>query len=119
MESDFGVSRPSLPRHIHTDPQNKSMQYQPTPRHGNGSTPFSSSSSRTSTSRVGVSIPSVTLPSAFTRVFKRGPPDEDDDLAAAKGEIEKLEEKWGGLAVSVGKVGSARRGEYEYSSPCF
>jgi hypothetical protein len=95
------------------------MQYQPTPRHGNGSTPFSSSSSRTSTSRVGVSIPSVTLPSAFTRVFKRGPPDEDDDLAAAKGEIEKLEEKWGGLAVSVGKVGSARRGEYEYSSPCF
>ncbi len=56
-------------------------------------------------------MPSVTLPSALTRVFKRGPPDEDEDLAAAKGEIEKLEERWGGLAVSVGKVGSARRGE--------
>lgn len=42
-------------------------------------------------------------------MFKRGPPDEDEDLAAAKGELEKLEGGWGGAAAAVGRVGAARR----------
>jgi hypothetical protein len=43
-------------------------------------------------------------------VVRRGPLDEDDDLQAAKGTLEKLEGGWGSAAASVGALGKARRG---------
>lgn len=46
---------------------------------------------------------------ALSKVVRRGPLDEDDDLALAKGALEKLEERWGGAATAVGAMGKSRR----------
>ena len=48
---------------------------------------------------------------ALSKVVGRGPTDEDDVLAAAKGALEKLETNWGGAAAAVGALGKARRSE--------
>lgn len=47
---------------------------------------------------------------ALSKVVKRGPLDEDEELAGAKGALEKLEGNWGGAAAAVGNLGKARRG---------
>lgn len=55
-------------------------------------------------------VPSV-LSAAISKVVRRGPMDEDDDLQMAKGALERLEERWGGAAAAVGTLGKTRRGE--------
>lgn len=47
--------------------------------------------------------------STLAKVVRRGPLDEDDELQAARITLEKLEERWGGAATSVGGLGRARR----------
>lgn len=44
-------------------------------------------------------------------MVRRGPLDEDDELASAKGALEKLEGNWGSAAASVNALGKARRGK--------
>ncbi len=55
------------------------------------------------------------VPLAFTaaisKVVRRGPLDEDDELASAKGALDKLETTWGGAAAAINSLGKARRGE--------
>ncbi|WVQ94121.1 hypothetical protein IAU59_001199 [Kwoniella sp. CBS 9459] len=46
---------------------------------------------------------------ALSKVVRRGPLDEDDELQSAKGALDKLEERWGGAAGAVGNLGKARR----------
>ncbi|OCF34917.1 hypothetical protein I316_03464 [Kwoniella heveanensis BCC8398] len=46
---------------------------------------------------------------ALSKVVRRGPLDEDDELQSAKGALDKLEERWGGAAAAVGNLGKARR----------
>lgn len=48
---------------------------------------------------------------AISKVVRRGPLDEDDDLASAKGALEKLETTWGGAAAAINSLGKARRGK--------
>lgn len=48
--------------------------------------------------------------SSISKVFRKGPPDEDADLQVAKGELGKLEEKWAGAASAVVVVGKSRKG---------
>jgi len=55
------------------------------------------------------SVPNV-LTAALSKVVRRGPLDEDDELQSAKGALEKLEGCWGGAAAAVGVLGKARRG---------
>jgi hypothetical protein len=55
-------------------------------------------------------VPQV-FSAALSKVVRRGPLDEDDELASAKGALERLEERWGGAAAAVGQLGKARRGE--------
>lgn len=57
-------------------------------------------------------VPHV-LTAALSKVVRRGPLDEDDELQAARGALEKLEERWGSAAAAVGNLGKARRGQYE------
>jgi len=47
---------------------------------------------------------------ALSKVVRRGPLDEDDELTSARGAVERLEERWGSAAVAVGNLGKARRG---------
>ena len=49
------------------------------------------------------------LTGALSKVVRRGPLDDDDDLANAKVTLEKLEPAWQGLANSVGNLGKSRR----------
>lgn len=49
--------------------------------------------------------------SSLSKRFRKGPPDEDEDLQAAKGELEKLEERWGKAAIAVSGVERARKSE--------
>jgi hypothetical protein len=55
-------------------------------------------------------VPHV-LSAALSKVVRRGPLDEDDELQLARGAVEKLEERWGSAAAAVGNLGKARRGE--------
>lgn len=55
-------------------------------------------------------VPNV-LSSALSKVIRRGPLDEDDELQSAKGALEGLEIRWGGAAAAIGALGKARRGE--------
>lgn len=55
-------------------------------------------------------VPNV-LTAALSKVVRRSPLDEDDELQIAKGALEKLEGCWGGAAAAVGGLGKARRGE--------
>lgn len=83
--------------------------YSPVPRPGHQGPPRFVASSAVSgvTSRFGIG-----MVGSIGRVFRKGgPPDEDEDLAIAKGELEKLEEKWAGVAKAVQGTGKARRGE--------
>lgn len=73
-------------------------QYQPVP----------SPSARRPTSAASA-VPQV-FSAALSKVVRRGPLDEDDELASAKGALERLEERWGGAAAAVGQLGKARRG---------
>jgi hypothetical protein len=54
-------------------------------------------------------VPHV-LSAALSKVVRRGPLDEDDELQLARGAVEKLEERWGSAAAAVGNLGKARRG---------
>jgi hypothetical protein len=56
-------------------------------------------------------VPQV-LTAALSKVVRRGPLDEDDELQSARGALEKLEERWGSAAAAVGNLGKARRGTY-------
>ncbi|OXG96290.1 vacuolar protein sorting-associated protein vps17 [Cryptococcus neoformans A2-102-5] len=47
--------------------------------------------------------------SALTKVVRRGPLDEDDELSSAKIALDKLEERYGHAATCVSHVGKARR----------
>jgi hypothetical protein len=76
-------------------------QYAPVPSAANRRIASSSSSAT-----------SKFAPSTLTKVFKRGPPDEDEELQAARGILERLEERWGAAAQMVGSSGKARRGVY-------
>jgi len=49
--------------------------------------------------------------SSLSKVFRKGPPDEDEDLQAAKGELERLEERWAKAASAVNGVGKVRKSE--------
>jgi len=49
--------------------------------------------------------------SSISKVFRKGPPDEDEDLQAAKGELERLEERWAKAASAVNGVGKVRKSE--------
>ncbi|ORX35138.1 hypothetical protein BD324DRAFT_634023 [Kockovaella imperatae] len=49
------------------------------------------------------------LTAALSKVVRRGPADEDEELASAKGALEKLEGTWGGAATNVNSLGKARR----------
>ncbi|KAK8844778.1 hypothetical protein IAR55_006628 [Kwoniella newhampshirensis] len=53
-------------------------------------------------------VPGV-FTAALSKVVRRGPLDEDDELQSAKVAVEKLEERWGGAAAAVGNLGKARR----------
>jgi hypothetical protein len=55
-------------------------------------------------------VPSV-LSAALSKVVRRGPLDEDDELQSARGAVERLEERWGSAALAVGNLGKARRGK--------
>ncbi|WVQ72254.1 hypothetical protein IAR50_001803 [Cryptococcus sp. DSM 104548] len=52
---------------------------------------------------------SSTVLSALTKVVRRGPLDEDDELASAKIALEKLEERYAQAATCVNQLGKARR----------
>lgn len=45
----------------------------------------------------------------MTKVVRRGPLDEDDELSSAKIALDKLEERYGHAATCVSHVGKARR----------
>lgn len=89
--------------------------YSPVPRPGHHHAPQRSAA--TSAVVSGVTSRFSAMPGIGTigRVFALGkggqPPDEDEDLAIAKGELEKLEEKWANVARAVQGTGKARRGE--------
>ncbi|EIW72997.1 hypothetical protein TREMEDRAFT_12690, partial [Tremella mesenterica DSM 1558] len=53
-------------------------------------------------------VPNV-LSAALSKVVRRGPLDEDDELQSARVALEKLEERWGSAAAAVGNMGRARR----------
>ena len=53
-------------------------------------------------------VPHV-LSAALSKVVRRGPLDEDDELQLARGAVEKLEERWGSAAAAVGNLGKARK----------
>jgi hypothetical protein len=59
-------------------------------------------------------VPSV-LSAALSKVVRRGPLDEDDELQSARGAVERLEERWGSAALAVGNLGKARRGKLTVS----
>ncbi|WRT63179.1 uncharacterized protein IL334_000082 [Kwoniella shivajii] len=46
---------------------------------------------------------------ALSKVVRRGPLDEDDELQSAKTALDKLEERWGSAATSISNVGKSRR----------
>jgi len=75
------------------------LQYSPIPPPG-ARRPMTSSSA----------VPNV-LTAALSKVVRRGPLDEDDELQLARGAVEKLEERWGSAAAAVGNLGKARRGK--------
>ncbi|TYJ57427.1 hypothetical protein B9479_001743 [Cryptococcus floricola] len=54
-------------------------------------------------------VGSSTVLSALTKVVRRGPFDEDDELASAKIALEKLEERYAQAATCVNQLGKARR----------
>ena len=56
---------------------------------------------------------------ALSKVVKRGPLEEDDELASAKAALEKLEVTWAGAAAGINAVGKARRSEYTSTLWCF
>jgi hypothetical protein len=60
-------------------------------------------------------VPSV-LSAALSKVVKRGPLEEDDELASAKAALEKLEVTWAGAAGGINAMGKARRGEFASSA---
>lgn len=49
------------------------------------------------------------LTAALSKVVRRGPLDDDDELASAKVTLEKLEPAWQGFANTVGNLGKARK----------
>ena len=57
------------------------------------------------------------LSAALSKVVRRGPADEDEELASAKGALEKLEGTWGNTAANVNALGKARRGQISDSLP--
>ena len=75
------------------------LQYQPIPP-PSARRPTSGSSA----------VPNV-LTAALSKVVRRGPLDEDDELQSAKAALEKLEGCWGASATAVGALGKTRRGE--------
>jgi hypothetical protein len=60
-------------------------------------------------------VPHV-LSAALSKVVRRGPLDEDDELQLARGAVEKLEERWGSAAAAVGNLGKARRGGLNHNT---
>jgi hypothetical protein len=54
-------------------------------------------------------VPQV-FTAALSKVVRRGPLDEDDELQSARGAVEKLEERWGSAAAAVGNLGKGRKG---------
>ncbi|OCF60171.1 hypothetical protein L486_02851 [Kwoniella mangroviensis CBS 10435] len=46
---------------------------------------------------------------ALSKVVRRGPLDEDDELQSAKNALDKLEERWGAAATAINGIGKARR----------
>ncbi|WWC90201.1 uncharacterized protein L201_005134 [Kwoniella dendrophila CBS 6074] len=46
---------------------------------------------------------------ALSKVVRRGPLDEDDELQSAKNALDKLEERWGSAATAINGIGKARR----------
>ena len=58
-------------------------------------------------------VPQV-LTSAISKVIRRGPLDEDEELQGAKPALEKLEVGWAAAATSVGALGKARRGRFTF-----
>ncbi|WWC67336.1 uncharacterized protein I206_101244 [Kwoniella pini CBS 10737] len=46
---------------------------------------------------------------ALSKVVRRGPLDEDDELQSAKNALDKLEERWGNAATAINGIGKARR----------
>jgi len=54
-------------------------------------------------------VPQV-FTAALSKVVRRGPLDEDDELQSARGAVEKLEERWGSAAAAVGNLGKSRKG---------
>ncbi|KAK4685149.1 hypothetical protein P7C73_g5007, partial [Tremellales sp. Uapishka_1] len=59
--------------------------------------------------RVAASSSVPLISAALSKVVRRGPQDEDEELHSAKGALERLEEKWGGAAAAIGNVGKSRR----------
>lgn len=49
--------------------------------------------------------------SSISRVFRKGPPDENEDLQMAKAELAKLEDKWADSAKAVAGTSKSRRSE--------
>ncbi|KAJ9105152.1 hypothetical protein QFC19_003610 [Naganishia cerealis] len=47
--------------------------------------------------------------SSISRVFRKGPPDENEDLQTAKAELAKLEDKWAEAAKAVAGTSKSRR----------
>lgn len=92
IESDFGV------RGCYDAWRQANRQYNPSPP-PSARRPASASASATNV-----------LSAALSKVVRRGPLDEDEELAGAKGALEKLEGSWGGAAAAVGALGKARRG---------
>lgn len=49
------------------------------------------------------------LSAALNKVVRRGPLDDDDELASAKVTLERLEPAWASAATAIGGIGKARR----------
>ena len=90
VESDFGVGLSSMKFHHLT------AQYQPIAPPNVRKAPA-------------VAVPQV-LTATLSKIVRRGPLDEDDELQGARPALEKLESGWGAAATSVGALGKSRRG---------
>jgi hypothetical protein len=49
---------------------------------------------------------------ALSKVVRRGPLDDDDEIQSARLALEKLEPAWTNAATAVGNLGKARKGEF-------
>ncbi len=96
---------------LHTDKMSfHKIQYQPVIRHNaqhSGRT--LSTTPITLTSNTPISSSSAFGLSSISKLLRRGPLDEDEDLSTAKSELEQLENRWGHVAANIGAVGKGRR----------